>query len=303
MTGLAHGVAVTVWDAGGLLRALTPECRALLTVAQPAIVQLHSAPVGMVRDVAKAAEIVRELVPGVEIWAGIGCDGWLDGKRPPRATADKLLGGASAAIKAGARVIVWNAEGAYKARAADGAVVARTVTSELATMHPEVQQAHTAYDHPGYHSSYPWEAWIGPKSPVTLALPQVYAAPGGEGVLAHRGALPAREKRALASWAAAVRAGWIKPDIEPDVPHDLDWRPYVQLHSVRCADTVALADRYDLVALWAAPTRMDDDGRRALLAICELRRRGMTVRAFQQSAGLDVDGACGPETLASLGIG
>lgn len=303
-----RGPIVTFWGGDGA----EAEVRAsadLLRTAQPRAVQLHTWTPG------PAASLVRQIVPGVEVVVGVGIDGIAreavqrgDAFAPAVRTFVQL---AERATAIGARAIVWNAEAGWKrpptsAEAATLARVIREGTRAVATAFPLLEQHHTAYDHPTYHSTYPWRAWLGEGSPVVASWPQVYAAPGGD-FRAHRGALDAREARALSSWEAAIRAGWITPD-DPSTPvrEGVAWRPYLQLHHVPAADTIAAALRHDGAMLWALRSRSDDDGRRAVAALCALDALGFWrpggVEAFQRDRGLKVDGIAGPATLAALGV-
>lgn len=304
------GPCPTLWGSKGIASAWR-DARDLLVRAQPPAVQLHTWEPGRVAD------DVRRAIPGVRVIVGVGIDGIArdvaTGKLSVERGAAQMVMLARRASDVGAEAIVWNAEAGWKRppshpeRARIVALV-REGLAAVARTAPRLVQWHTAYDHPSYHSTYPWEAWLGPGSPVLASLPQVYAAPGDD-TMAHRGALPAREARALASWAAAVRAGWVRPD-EPEGSvgdlTDVDWHPYYQAHHVPARDTIAAAVGRHTVCLWAYPTRADEDGRRALLALCELRRRGHWtrdgVRTFQREAGLVADGVVGPRTLAALGV-
>lgn len=103
--------------------------------------------------------------------------------------------------------------------------------------------------------------------PVDLELPQRYAAPAkpenGPQPVAAVGALPRRVASSQASYARAATLGWI----DPAVPV----RSYVQAHHVDARDTAAVGASQPL-ALWAAPTRVDDHGRRALRVLCAAER-------------------------------
>ena len=113
----------------------------------------------------------------------------------------------------------------------------------------------------------------------------MYAA-GTSAVQAHRGALGAREAKALSSWRAAVRAGWIKEDVAAGEEGDLvdvDWLPYVQLHGVNPADTAALLAEYPVTFGWALVSRADQDGMEAFTVACGLHRLGF----HGPNAGLD----------------
>lgn len=302
-----RGPIVTFWGGDGA----EAEVRAsadLLRAAQPRTVQLHTWTPG------PAASLVRQIVPGVRIVCGFGVDGIArgavaEGKAAPAVRTFVQLAERAHAI--GADAVVWNAEAAWKrpptsAEAQTLDAVIRSGTATVAATFPTLEQHHTAYDHPSYHSTYRWRAWLGEGSPIVASWPQVYAAPG-DGLMAHRGALPRREARALSSWASAIRAGWIAPD-DPETPvrEGVQWRPYLQLHHVPAADTIAAALRYEGAMLWALRSRSDDDGRRAVAALCALDALGFWrpggVEAFQRDRGLKVDGVAGPATLAALGV-
>jgi hypothetical protein len=125
------------------------------------------------------------------------------------------------------------------------------------------------------------------------------------GLQAHRGALPAREARALASWASAIRAGWIAPD-DDNTPlrEGVAWRPYYQLHHVPAVDTIRSALRHEGAMLWALRSRSDVEGQRAAQALCVLDRLGYWrengVEAFQLDHGLVADNIAGPKTVDAL---
>ncbi|MDB4927863.1 MAG: hypothetical protein JWM10_347 [Myxococcaceae bacterium] len=115
----------------------------------------------------------------------------------------------------------------------------------------------------------------GVKLPATGAVDlelQRYAAPAKPGgrpqPMAPLGALARRVAASRASFARAGALGWI--DAGAAV------RSYVQAHHVRAEDTAALGAT-ETIALWAAPTRIDDDGRRALRVICRAERGELAV--------------------------
>lgn len=285
-------------------------CEALLSQARPRLVQLHT------WTPERAAGRVRQILgPDVGIVVGVGVDGIArdvaQGTHSVARGAATMVQLATRAHEAGAVAIVWNAEAAWKrppssAEAARLALCIREGLHGVAEKYPELEQHHTAYDHPTYHSTYPWKVWLGEGSPIVASWPQVYAAPGGD-AMAHRGALPAREARALGSWAAAIRAGWIDPDdASTPVREGVQWRPYYQLHHVTARDTITAALAQEGAMLWALRSRSDEEGRRAFLALCALERAGYWrptgVQDFQRAHGLDVDGVAGPQTLAALGL-
>lgn len=305
---MLRGPVATLWHGEGPDAAWTLG-RSVLERARPRTVQIHSWSPSLVAD------SIRRALPDVQLVCGFGIDGIArDVAKGSLSVADGVrvfLRLAERAHVVGARAIKHNAEAAWKrppnsiekARLSE---LVRTALAEIAAKYPRLEQLHTAYDHPSYHSTYNWTDWLGAGSPIVASYPQVYAAPEG-GLSAHRGALAAREARALASWGAAIRAGWIKPD-DPSTAlrEGVQWRPYYQLHHVPARDTIASALQHESVALWAIPSRADRDGRAAFAALCELDRRGYWradgLVAFQRDNGLKADGIAGPKTLEALGV-
>lgn len=311
MASVVPGIALTLWSGDGLAKAAAaPAATRLLRRARPPIVQLHAAPSGHVAHLAGAVLAVRAVLPAARVWVGVGCDGWArnvaTGSLSVARVVERFVATAQRAADVGAELIVWNAEAAYKDRRVVASGLARAIVTACAERFPALSQGHTAYDHPGYHTGYDWRGWIGPGSPVVIALPQVYAAGDTEaaGYVPHvPGRLPGREAHALRSWTAMVRAGAIKPDLVPDTPDDLDVFPYLQGHHVAATDTARALVEHELASLWAAPTRTDAQGEDALVAACAIRRLVNwgpgAVRRFQQRADLGADDKLGPLTLAA----
>lgn len=302
-----RGLLPTIYDGNGGAYAGFVTAREALKRAQPQAVQIHS------WDAERAAEGVRITLPRAQVIVGYGVDGiaraaalknWTEAQ-----AAAQFRELAARASRLGAECIVWNAEASWKAppdseqrKRLEGAI--RAGLAAVLASYPHVIQGHTSYSHPSLHSSYPWRAWLGPGSPITFSAPQVYAAPEGN-VMAHVGALGAREVGSLASWGAGVRAGWIRPDAAPGTPDDMtdvDWVPYYQLHHVRARDTITHALLHPVSLGWALPTRSDVEGRTAFLVAHALHRSGFdgadAVRAFQRARGLKDDGIAGPLTVA-----
>lgn len=314
---LSPGFVPCVYSGGGIALGLHRSLP-LLARARPATVMLHSGPDDLALHGPKACNDLRAALPGVEIWLAIGCDFRLRqqrnaGRYDGRAVVSHLATIGDTAKTCGATVAMLDPEGEWKPfTAKDRRVADRTARDTLAEIHrraPGLTLAFTSYDHPTLHSGFNWSGWL-QGTPITLAFAQVYAA-AEEGQLSPRGALERRETRALASWKEAVSKGWIEPDIAPDdpaldPPDDLDWYPYLQLHGVPAVDTVREGVAHLMGAGWALTERMDEEGERALLAICELRRLGYwgrdAVQRFQSAMGLKVDGIAGPKTMAALGI-
>lgn len=303
-----RGLVPTLYDGnGGPLAAFTAS-RELLKRARPGAVQIHAWEPG------RAAEGVYSILPDAKLVVGFGVDSIAREAAKARWTEAQAVRTfvelAGRAARVGAVAIVWNAEASWKTpptseqrKRLEGAI--RAGLAAVAALPGAPLQWHTAYDHPSYHSTYPWTAWLGAGSPVLASLPQVYAAPEG-GLMAARGALPAREARALSSWASAVRAGWIREDAPEGSASDLtdvDWLPYYQLHHVPRRETVAHALARPLSFGWALPTRSDAEGRAAFLVASALRRAGFVgegaVARFQEAHGLAADGIVGDATTAA----
>jgi hypothetical protein len=296
---LPEGEGVTVWSADGL-RAAVDNALPLLRRTRPAIVQLHAGPQGLTEHLASQAALVRAAVPGVRIWVGVAWDGWVDdvaeGADVRRIVERVYLPAARAARDIGAELFVINSEAAGKIHPRAARALAVAAIDAIRAECPGLLIGHTAYDHPDYHDEeqgnrvvdgddegYPWSAYYGapelrgsvsglllPASgPVDLGLPQVYAAPAKDPItkrqpMASAGALLKRAKGSAESFARAVAAGWI----DPRVPQ----RPYVQAHHVRAQDTAGHVARARLGCLWAAPTRLDAEGVRALEVLTRGRR-------------------------------
>lgn len=305
---MLRGPVATLWHGEGPDAAWTLG-RSVLERARPRTVQIHSWSPSLVAD------SIRRALPDVQLVCGFGIDGIArDVAKGSRSVADGVrvfLRLAERAHVVGARAIKHNAEAAWKrppnsiekARLSE---LVRNALAEIAARYPTLEQLHTAYDHPSFHSTYNWNDWLGAHSPIVASYAQVYAAPEGA-LMAHRGALPARESRSLASWGAAVRAGWIvEDDPSTAIREGVQWRPYYQLHHVPDRDTVSSALRHESCALWAIPARADRDGRAAFVALCELDRRGYWrpdgLRDFQRDNRLAVDGIFGNESARALGV-
>jgi hypothetical protein len=305
------GPCPTLYHGAGPVKALA-GARDLLSECRPPAVQIHSHRPGLI------APAVRALLPGAVLVVGVGVDGIgrsvAKGTRPVRWGVDRFCDLAKAAVEIGAPAIVWNAEAGYKAPAgsAEKARLHDLVPAALAAVaaqFPDLAQWHTSQDFPTYHGSFPWADWLGPGSPVRVSLPQVYAAPADPEATAGKGALDWRITRSRESWLAAVRKGWIRPDVSTGTPGDdldVDWEPYGQAHHVRADDTVDSMIQHRICGLWAYPTRADANGRNALRALCDLHRRDLWkaggVQDLQRAVGVKPDGQFGPRTAAAAGI-
>lgn len=303
------GPIVTLWHPDGIEAAVRLS-EDLLRRCSPLHVHLHTWSPG------NALNRLRTILPRVKISVGVG----IDSIARNVAKGDWSVGRGVREFDTIARDVVrqvdpfelrWNAEASWK-RPPNSDEAKRLnelipeALGQVRARFVKLAQTHSAYDHPSYHSSYPWRAWLGQGSPIVASFPQVYAAPG-DGMMAHRGALPAREARALSSWASAVRAGWIRPDAPEGTEADLtdcDRFPYYQLHHVPTEATVQQAVKFPVAAFWALPTRADAAGRAAAVALHALHRDGFwgptAIVDFQKSRGLKPDGIVGPVTLGEL---
>ncbi len=326
---------VTVWSADGLPSAVEHSL-SLLRAVRPAVVQLHAGPQGLTSHARAAARDVRAALPSVKLWVGVAWDGWVDDATSDASTARLVervyLPAALVAQGIGAELLVINSEAAGKLHPKEARRLACAAIDAIRRECPGLALGHTAYDHPHYHpeernagaridaddEGYPWSAYLGgavaraagaalpATGPVDLELPQRYAAPakpeGRPQPVANIGALPARVASSAKSFGRAVALGWI----DPAVPV----RSYVQAHHVRAEDTAAVGAREPL-ALWAAPTRIDAEGRRALRVLCAAERGELgpshlagpdapVVRAWMQGrVGASGDGDWGAKSTAS----
>lgn len=327
--------AVTVWASDGLPSSVA-HALPLLREARPAVVQLHAGPQGLTEHARQAAADVRAALPGVVLWVGVAWDGWVDDATSEAAALRLVervyLPAAKVARGIGAELLVINSEAAGKLHPAAARLLACVAIDRIRAACPGLAIGHTAYDHPHYHpeerdhggridpddEGYPWSAYLGGEAaraagvrlpatgPVDLELPQRYAAPakpeGRPQPVATVGALPARIKASAASFAIAVERGWV----DPAVPV----RSYIQAHHVDARDTASVGAREPL-ALWAAPTRLDDHGRRALRVLGAAERHELgpahlagpdapVVRAWMQGrVGAAGDGDWGPKSTAA----
>lgn len=336
--GLTDGVALTVWGSDGL-RTAVASAAPLLADAKPDVVQLHAGPTGLAKHLEAQADEVRRFAPDAGLWVGVAWDGWVSNAAKPGADVPRLVErvyvpAAKAAFRAGASLFVVNSEAAGKLHPRAARTLTVLAIDRIREECPGMLLAVTSYDHPDYHDEetgngridaddegYPWSAGHGgpvaravgglllPKSGrVELALPQRYAAPAKDPVTKRQpraglGALDKRVASSHSSWARAVALGWIDPA--------LPVRDYVQGHHVDPRDTVKHLVVNDLVAVWAAPTRLDAEGAAAIRVALRVRRglataadlRGpdaaLYTAALQAIVGAKHDGSWGPLTSAA----
>lgn len=149
------GVAVTLWDAGGLSRALEGS-RALLAAARPQAVQLHAGPQGLADSVGRVADQVRALVPDAVLWSGVAWDGWIedyDRATPARqAEVERLyLRAIKACRAAGVGLLVINSEAKGKTYPRAARLLGARLIDQTRATCPGLLLGHTSFDHPHYH--------------------------------------------------------------------------------------------------------------------------------------------------------
>lgn len=301
---LPDAVVHTLWTGGNLANVLTDSTKRDLVRARPQGVAIHAGPERLLAAAPKVAAAVRALLPDVRLWLGIGMDYWTGMAMAGRlAEARKHIADAvDMAVVLGCETVDFDPE--LETNEQIEAEVAREVLADARSRHPQLFLAHTAFDHPGLHGDaiaddprttrlrgYPWKTWVGPGG-VDLELPQVYPA------LEHavgRGVLQQRLASSRASYAIAVKHGWVRPEL-------IGRGIYLQLHGVPSVDTIQVGARFPVCVGWVSEL-IDDEGRTALCALSELKRRGFTsVAAFQKSVGLVEDDLAGPKTLHALGL-
>jgi hypothetical protein len=269
---------------------------------RPQGVQLHARAPHLARHGGKLAEELRARFPWLDVWFGIAGD-WDDPKVP--GYSDGWEESARTAVGSGVTCLVLNCEPAWKSRPKGSAAQAVRETFEAA---PTLRLGHTSYGAPapidgdpktpgwqnfGGHGNYPWREFCGPESPVAWTAPQFYwSRKNGEHDPRGRGIAYMTDY--AASVAEAKRLRWIRPDMPVHA--------YLQAYDARTDELCLASERYPVTCWWTWPERMDDAGTRAIAALAELHRRGLSIREYQTAAGLVSDGLVGPKTLAALGI-
>jgi hypothetical protein len=143
-------------------------------------VQIHSWSAQLVADK------IRASLGEVEIVCGFGLDSIArevaKGRVSVRDGVRTMLRLAERAHSIGAVAITHNAEGSWKrppssAERARLSELVRGALGEIAARFPRLEQWHTAYDHPTFHSTYNWNDWLGrPLSHHRVVLPGVRGA-------------------------------------------------------------------------------------------------------------------------------
>lgn len=319
------GLALTLYDGSADLRAAWLGSRALLTEVRPPVIQLHAYPTAAL---VPTIDEIRRTLPGVRLWLGLPGNSLVRDGGPKKAAGYVKL-----CRSWGIEAFVLNCEGPSSAGAA-GWTTATTPTltpaqldarmrAVLAAVAPELgpmRLGFTSHDMPQWHH-LPWAAALGAESPVTLHLPQQYAAParsskepsGPPPATGWKGAR-ARADKSDAEWAKLVAKGTVRADLAPGGDGFVH---YGQLHDISAAGVALLLDRTASSAGWTLNARTgqsdrtkrpscDDQGALAVRALHRARavvgsEPGSLAR-YQAQAGLVADGVCGPRTLQALGL-
>lgn len=291
---------LTLWSSRGARYAFE-KSRPLIEAARPDAVMLHTDPIALAHGGAELNAYIRKLYPWLRVLWAIYGDSY--GPDPSRIWAQC----ARAAEHDGVESLMVDAEASWK-RAFRGSrgervAIARRCVVSMRTAAPTLHLSLTTYDdlvnirRPdgqgtwGGHSDFPSEGFEGDGSPTNAEASQVYVGHTLEDPSTMATALN-RYERYLLSRAAAVRRGLIGAHVEP-------WM-YVQIHGSKPAAICALAEKRRVACGWASNTRVDALGMIGVRAACELARRNQTVREFQASAGLPVNGDMGPRSLEAL---
>ena len=339
---LEAALAVYVWAAddatndgakpGKLLAALADGRDELLRIKPDAVV-LHASPSTLMSRPHKgdnrtqlelAVIAVRELLPGVRVWLGVGCDGWVDEWRAGKATSAQVQGPLMAcgalAHQLGVEVCIWNIEGQWKhaptkdvRTRAELEDLARDTMRACAAAAPQAIHGVSSFDHVGMHMAMPWRGLLGLLGDTNIAFftAQNYVAMAGEPA---KGALPGREKSAGKSQDAAERQGAFPDDVaasdpQEDTHDDVDRTeiPTVQLHKTDPTDLCSIACRRTVVIGWSVPRvgeggRADDEGVEAYTAARVIRSvagcGADAVRRYQRDFDLAQDNRPGTITRA-----
>lgn len=293
---VAPGLAVTLWDSGGIFKAIE-KAQASLASINPDIVQLHTTPKS---NFAEAVALVRSIVPQARIWVGLPADPLVTSANYKAAVRSYVR----EAKKVGAEMFVFNGEARWKATGADRTRLglhAQECIAEVRKAAPGMAVAWTSFDHLASHG-LPWRFIFDPEKGVDYHMPQHYT---------HDPKFPDRlsNHRTVAARVTAADKNSRRLDgAVPDhfLPGGDRWIPYGQMHHHNTAAICALSNMAPRVAYWAMMSRADSHGLVGVYRAQGLRRvEGHNpghVQAFQGRAGLVADGIVGPATVAKLDL-
>lgn len=311
---VAPAVVVTVYPSGSMASTVAqsrPLLARLLRAAAPGdlVVCVHDPITG---DERALTAMVRDL--GARLWVAWGANPHVRTARAkgPQAALDVCARWSAAAHQIGAEVLELNGERSGSDNPndwvidapGDAALLPALASSLIATVRasaPGARVSWTSHDHPRWHR-LPWRQILGAGG-VDLHAPQLYAADTRSAAPEGHRAAAARLASASAQWRVLVDVGEVRPELGPG---GAGWTSYGQVHGLTTAGAALVLDSSDTSRAWALPTRSDAAGVLALEALLTARRlhgrSAGAIRRAQAAHGLDVDGVCGPATLAKLGL-
>jgi hypothetical protein len=306
-------IVVYVWGSRGVLRA-TQDGLDELRAVDAQCVALHSGTADLLANLEPAAKVVREGLPGVRLWVGLGIDGTIDAYRAGKLNAQQVIARytqvARLCQRLGAEVLVLNGESKWAIERGDVRTrddiraLADQLGRAIRVEAPDVVLALSSFGRLGYHANVrPLIEGLTPH--CSFFTGQSYAARPGP---VRPGLLPAVIAADERSQEATERQGWHRDDTsesgEDDSHDDLDRVPTVQAHKTAPLDLARLLVERPFVLVWSVPTiaeggRADAAGLEAMRVAATIRRYAPPrVANFQRANGLKADGVLGPITYA-----
>lgn len=313
-----NGIYLYIYGANGIEKSVQHSLQIIRDV-KPRGVILHMTPreckgVGF----EKLAQVIKAQFPDLIVGAGIGIDFY--GRKFRNGTMGETAIAGSvrelATILKSAPIIIPNAESGWKrsksdrVKSVDIERVALRIANEFVHTCDESLIWFSSFDQPTYHMDLaPFiKGFFGgeiSKRPSAYTG-QTYVAQIGS----PKGALTARLEASEKALEKFESLGILPDDVEVtanqiDIPDDVDQVPTIQGHKTHCGDMIKHCVELSHPICWSAPLyprdggRLDVAGLIALKAASAIRRSGhTTIKSFQASKGLKVDGIVGKETLA-----
>lgn len=273
-------VIVTLYAGAGIVRATEESVAILRALPSLPIVMLHAAG-SDVDNIPRAAAMLGAAFPPsatspsppVRLWVGLGVDGIgadvVAGRLTHAQAVAEFVRRAQIAHSVGAEVVVWDAEQTWKRENDPRGILPSVARDALDAVMREVPilQGFTGHGIPTLHASFPWEAFVGPSSPVVVHLPQQYAVLPDPHATAIEADVIERARRSDEAIAQFVASGRIRADLGPG---GRGFGRYLMAYRQTPSGLVRVASgdgslpspRY--VAFWAAPWlpsgRMDNGG-------------------------------------------